>query len=540
MNAFKICAALLVIIWFLGLGHRDLIEPDEARYAEIPREMVQTGDWITPRLNDLKYFEKPALQYWLTAINYKLFGHSNATARLWIALASLACAAFIGFLGLRLYGAEVGRYGFFLSASTLLFCGSGHYLTLDMSLAFFMTLGVGFPILALSDKENPRRSRNFMLAGWAALACAVLTKGLVGAVLPGGALFFYILWQRDWKLLKELHIVKGVLLFLLICAPWFIVVSKANPEFAHFFFIHEHLERYTTNTHHREGPVYYFVGVFIIGVLPWLITSSRGVLLPTFSWRTSKGETFNPERFMWVYIVTTFVFFSLGDSKLPAYILPILPFVSLLAAKRIASEGRIKGDSWVMLVTAILIFVVALISSRFASEKIPAELIALFRPWLMTAAISLAIGSAALFKWRNTPSKSVPIASVFSVLAISLMLWGFQAIAISRSSADEAKVIRKYASDSTPVYAIDNYPQALPFYLERPITLVSYTGELEMGVKAEPDKTIPTKKEFWKRWDQDEQAVAVIRSDDLHLFKSRGEKIRVIFKGPRRIVVMKQ
>lgn len=539
MNLFKICTVVLAIIWFTGLGYRDLVEPDEARYAEIPREMVQTGDWTTPRLNNLKYFEKPALQYWLTAASFKLFGYSNATARLWIALASLACAAFIGFVGLRLYGSDVGRYAFLLTASSLLFCGSGHYLTLDMTLTFFMTLGIGCPILALNQRGSPRSSRNWMLAGWAALACAVLTKGLVGIVLPGMALVVYILWQRNWELLKALHLFKGLLLFLLICAPWFIVVSKTNQEFAQFFFIHEHFDRYTTNVHHRVEPVYFFLGIFAVGILPWLINSSKSLLTPGFSWRASGDEGFNAERFMWVFIVTTFIFFSLAHSKLPAYILPVFPFVALLTAKRIAKQQILTGDSWTMLVTAVLISVLALIGARFASHKIPAELIHMFRPWLIASAISLSLGAAVLFKWKRSPATAVPLASVCATLGSMLLLWGFQAIALSRSSADEAKAIQQNVSESTPVYAVGNYPQSLPFYLKRTVTLVSYTGELEMGIQAEPHKAIATMDEFWQRWEKETQAVAVLSTHEFDDFIAHTKNYRVIYKGPRRTVVTK-
>jgi len=539
MNLFKVCTAVLVIIWFTGLGYRDLVEPDEGRYAEIPREMVQSGDWTTPRLNDLKYFEKPALQYWLTAVSYKLFGFSNASARLWIALASFFCATFVGFLAARLYGSDVGRYTFLLSASSLLFVGSGHYLTLDMTLTFFMTLGIGCPILAMSQNNDPGSRRNWMLAGWAALACAVLTKGLVGIVLPGMALALYILWSRNWSLIKELHIVKGLALFLLICAPWFLNVSSINQEFAQFFFIHEHFDRYTTDVHHRVEPAYFFIGVFVVGIAPWLVNSCKALFRPEFSWRHCAGETFNAERFMWVFIVATFVFFSLAHSKLPAYILPVFPFVAILAAKRIAKLKVVGGDSWTMMVAALIVLVLALLGAHFSSHKIPPELIEMFQPWLFASAVALAMGSAALFKWKLTPQRAVPVASVCATLSTLLLMWGFQAIAVSRSSADEARAIQSHVSDSSPIYAVGTYPQALPFYLKRTITLVGYTGELKMGINSEPEKQIPTLDEFLQHWEQEQQAVAVVPTKEFEDFTARTSSYRVIYEGPRRTVVTK-
>jgi 4-amino-4-deoxy-L-arabinose transferase-like glycosyltransferase len=315
-NVFVISA----ILWFVLLGHRDLIEPDEGRYAEIPREMVASGDWLTPRVDGFKYFEKPPLQYWLTAVSYTVFGESNASARLWLVTGGFLCALFVWFLGTRLYGADVGIAAYVITLSSFLFTILGHYLTLDMSVTLFMTLGVGCLLLAQRARDLPARNRNWMLLGWVALAAAVLTKGLMGIVLPGMAVFLYMLWQRDWAILKYLHLGKGLALLLALTAPWFVAVSLANPEFARFFFIHEHFERYTTTVHQHSAPLYYFVPIFLLGVSPWLIASLRSLVNPGFSWRGGAGEGFNTERFLWVYIVSIFVFFSLGGSKLPSYL----------------------------------------------------------------------------------------------------------------------------------------------------------------------------------------------------------------------------
>lgn len=133
----------IAIVWFALLGHRDLIDPDEGRYAEIPREMVASGDWLTPRLNGFKYFEKPVLQYWVTAVGYTLFGESNWSARLWPAFVGFLGALWAGYLGLRLYGETAGFYAFVMTVSGLLYVGIGHMLSLDMALSVFTAIGVG-------------------------------------------------------------------------------------------------------------------------------------------------------------------------------------------------------------------------------------------------------------------------------------------------------------------------------------------------------------------------------------------------------------
>ena len=127
----------IAIIWFANLEYRTLIKPDEGRYAEIPREMVASGDWVTPRLNELKYFEKPPLQYWATATAYPLFGEHQWTSRLWAGLTGFAGILLVWFAGLRLFGREAAGYAALLLSSSLLYVRMGHINPLDMGVFFF-------------------------------------------------------------------------------------------------------------------------------------------------------------------------------------------------------------------------------------------------------------------------------------------------------------------------------------------------------------------------------------------------------------------
>jgi 4-amino-4-deoxy-L-arabinose transferase-like glycosyltransferase len=535
-----IVVVIAAIIWFALLGHRDLIEPDEARYSEIPREMVASGDWITPRLNDFKYFEKPAFQYWMTAISFELFGESNASARLWTALIGFVCGLFIWYLGTQLFNPDAGFYGFIITLSSLLFVGMGHYLTLDMTVSVFMVLGIGSLAIAQVRRSNPTQLRNWMLAGWAALALAVLAKGLIGIVLPGGAVVVYSLWQRDWALWKNLHLFKGLLLFLLLTAPWFVAVSLANEEFAEFFFIHEHFDRYTSTVHQREGSILYFIPIFILGVAPWLVSSLKALFNPGFSWKPASGEGFDPIRFLWVFVVLTFVFFSLGSSKLAAYILPIMPIVALLAGNKLGEKPGIKGDAWSMLATATLFLVVGIIVTRFASDKIPVELFQGYRWWIIAGALILYAGSFALFRSAQHPQRNIAIAGLCALLGYQSFIWGFQEIAPSRSSRDIARAMEENHLLDVPVYSYRTYPQSLPFYLGRTIHLVMFRGELKMGIGVEPEKWVSSAKEFAQRWKAESQAVMVTSKNRFQHFRETDLPMRIIYSGPRRIAVAKQ
>ncbi len=160
------CLLLLLlavaILWFSNIEYRKLIKPDEGRYAEIPREMVVSGDWVTPRLNDLKYFEKPPLQYWATAVAYALFGQHQWTARLGAALTGFAGMVLVGFAGTRLFGREAGLYAAILLGGSALYVLMAHINTLDMGVTFFITLGIAGLLLAQQAGTDVRARRNWM------------------------------------------------------------------------------------------------------------------------------------------------------------------------------------------------------------------------------------------------------------------------------------------------------------------------------------------------------------------------------------------
>lgn len=528
------------IIWFAGLGYRDLIEPDEGRYAEIPREMVASGDWITPRLNDYKYFYKPVLQYWATATAFTLFGESSTTARLWPALLGFLGALWGGFVAWRLYGATAGFYAGLITLSALLYVVDGHYLVLDMSLSVFLAVGLGCLLLAQQQRDDPVAVRNWMLTGWGALALATMTKGPIGAVLPAMTVVVYSLWTRDWQLWRHLHIVRGLLLFLLITAPWFIAVSLANPEFLEFFFIREHLERYTSTVHEREGGWWYFIPVFLLGIFPWIALALASLFRPGFPARSSVPQGFHAERFLWTFAVVVFVFFSLGQSKLPSYILPMIPAIAILAGQRLASRGYLRADAWLLTAMALGLFILALFITRFDSNSIPAALYVNYRPWVLAGASLFAVAAFIAVRYRPLRSGHIAVIGLLSLLAIQVVLSGFQALSPSRSSQAMAADIREAVPAGTEVFALATFPKSLPFYLQQTMTLVVVKDEIEISIMQEPGRWIGSLDEFRQRWQAADQAVAVFRTHDLDEFRSMLEPMQVIHRNPRRTAVIKR
>lgn len=535
-----VCVAMISgIIWFSLLGYRDLFDPDEGRYAQIPAAMVNSGDWLTPRLNGVKYFEKPALQYWATAAVFSLVGKSNASARLVPALAGYLGAVFAALLALRLFGARTAIFAFLFASSSLMWVVMGHMLTLDMLLSTWLFCGMACLAIAQRQRSDRTRVRNWMLAGWAALALAVLTKGLIGLVLPVVSVVVYSVWQRDRQIWKHLQLAGGLVLFFLLASPWFIAVSLKNPEFASFFFIHEHWDRYTSGVHHRGGPIAYFVPFLLLGVLPWLMVSLDVLIRPAFQWRPEKTGEFDAARLLWSFVVVTFVFFSLGDSKLPAYILPVMPVVAVLAAQRMAEAKRAGADRWLMALLGLAVLVLACNVVRLADQRYALQLWLDFRPWLLAGGCLLMLSAVAMFVLARKPLAACTIASVLSLLAFQLILWGAQSIAAVRSSRLVAAAITSSVAADAPVYAVGTFPESAVFYLGKTIRIVRYTGEFEFGFKQEPQLAISDLNRFLAEWNQLDSAAMIIDSDKIETLFPGLDLGKIVYLGPKRAVIVK-
>ncbi|MEO6896712.1 MAG: glycosyltransferase family 39 protein, partial [Caldimonas sp.] len=242
---------MIASVWFLTLDARHLLRSDEGRYAEIAREMVATGDWVTIRYNGIKYFEKPPFQMWMTAFAFEAFGIGEWQARLWVALSGAFGLVVMVIAARRWFGPAVAM----LSGAVLLAAPGwnlgSHFNSLDMGVSAALTGVLAGVLMAQHPSASSASRRRWMWFAWASMAVAVLTKGLIGIALPGLVLVLYSAIARDLAIWRRIHIASGALVLLAIAAPWFVLISLRNPEFAHFFFIHEHWQRYLSNVHRR-------------------------------------------------------------------------------------------------------------------------------------------------------------------------------------------------------------------------------------------------------------------------------------------------
>jgi 4-amino-4-deoxy-L-arabinose transferase-like glycosyltransferase len=499
--------------------------------------MLDSQDWVTPRLNGIKYLEKPPLQYWATAGAFAMFGVDEWTARLWTALTGFLGIAFTAFAGSRLAPSSppilialiiAGCWGYFLG---------GQVLTLDMGLTFFLTAAMLAFALSRRHDVSPDGERRWMLVAWAAMACAVLSKGLVGVLLPALALLAYVAIERDWALLKRLRWGAGSCLFGAIVLPWFILVQLRNPEFFRFFFIGEHFERYLLPSHHRPGPWWYFIPVLLVGLLPWTLAIPSAIAR---GWKAGVQSGFKLDRFLIVWSGTIAVFFSASHSKLPGYVLPALPAVLLLFSRQypVMSERLRRSPALSCIAGGVAVAIAAAVLPSLGLEEFDPN----YSLWLLAAALTLSVsGFAALRLPRSvTDGTSLAVLGLGSLFAAQLALSGIHVLD-GRFSSE--RLIESIAGEELqfsrepPFYSVGTYDQSVPFYLGRPMTLVGYKSELGPGIAAEPGKYVASIDEFLALWQEHTEAYAMMTPPLYEKLSREGIQGHVIARDALRVII---
>lgn len=505
----------LAIVWLLTIQIRPMLDPDEGRYAEIPREMVTTGHWITPRLDGLKYFEKPALQYWATAAIYSVVGLSNWSSRLWTVLLGFACLPMIYAWVARLYDRRSAVASVVLLALSPYFGIVGHLDLLDAGFTFWMCATVFAFTRGQCAPPGSPSERNWALLSWALAALAILSKGIVVFVLDGGALILYSVLERDVRPWRRMHFALGVPILLALAAPWFILVSLRNPDFAPYFFIHEHFQRFLTTEAHRVEPWWYFLPLLVVGAFPWLVPLGRGTLA---AWREPASDyQFKPLKFLLIFSALTLVFFSISDSKLATYILPMFPPLAAITGVAIVGRPGFLGRT-TRAASGLALFVAGglLIYSQHRNGMIPRQAI----DWAIAAAVaSLAAAVASWRRWDGVTTagsagelptgvaRSLAVALLF-VFVWQALLCEYTVIPPSRSAYALVQKVAPAVHPGTTLYSVGQYRQTIPPYLGRKLILVGYAGELHFGETRQPGLQQATPEQFVRQWQASRDAIA--------------------------------
>src|SRR3989304_1825222 len=328
-------AAFIIFIFFYNLGSPGLFDVDEAVYAEATREMIDTGDLITPQYNYTNRYDKPVFFYWLMASAFRVFGVTEFAARFWSAVFGVLLTMMCYYLLRRMGHPKWGVITALVFATSLEVIVLAHASITDMTLAFFITSALFCFFLGYMGRGKV--GFGWYLGFYLSTALAVLTKGPVGIVLPGAIIFIFLILRGDFiQTLKKMHIVSGVLIFMVVALPWYIVETWINGwEYIDAFFIKHNVTRFTGVVSGHRGAVYYFIPVILIAFFPW--SAFLPQILYRYFPRSRKRGAVDPEEsltlFSIIWFLVIFIFFSISKTKLPGYIVPLSAPLAIMAGR---------------------------------------------------------------------------------------------------------------------------------------------------------------------------------------------------------------
>lgn len=519
---------LALTVFFFHLGSYGLWEADEPRYAEIAREMVAGGNYLIPHLNYVPYIEKPPLLYWLTALAFRLFGPTPFAARLVPAATAMLGLAATYFFIQRVFDRRRALLGGAILCTAPLYAALAQLLTTDMLLSAL--LAVAFWSFFLQWREGGR----WWLIFYLAVSLAILAKGPIGAVLPGAAaLLFLLIYDRPlWPALRKFHLLAGGALVIALGAPWFVLIALRLPGFVDFYFVGEHLRRFFVATYSHGEPLYFYLPILLLGLMPW--TSCLPLIL--------RGGTRGPAR-GYCLIVTAVVvgLFSLANAKLMPYILPAIPALAVLLADAIVdvAERPDKESSGarpvLFLITAIIlaaggagVVVFSFLTSYTGNPYLPAlsRLLAVIGVMLTLGGV---IGALAFIRRH--------VAAGFALLTLTtasaLIGAGYCRIALEpmRPFSALSRQIAARAPGATLI-CYHRYVQSLPFYTHERVILVGPAlSELRFGAEHSPRRAryfLDTDDQLLDLWRRARDPVLVIDADELSRLGGRLGPIRLI------------
>lgn len=534
-----LCGFVLVIL-FYRLGAPLLFEPDEGRNAEKAREILVLNDWITPHGNFYPVLDKPMFFYWLIALAFKIFGVSEWAARLPSALSALVCVFVVYFFVRRWWGEWEARWSALTLVTSAGFFVYSRIVIFDITLTAFITVALCAFYQAVQS-DQPRAGWGLCIMLYASLGAATLAKGLVGILVSGMIMFAYLLLTQSWRGLTKIGLLPGILLFLLIVTPWYVLAEVANPGYLKYYFWDEHFGRFATNKFDRSNPWYFYLYVVPAGLLPWTC------LLPAtvrHFWRQPRDH-----KTIWLILwaVLPIFLFSLSKAKLPHYILPSFPPLAILigvAVSRILSGAPAKlragfAASWLIVSSGFIYSIAGLLQPQWLPRIVRGSLDSL-APWFWLCglvALALTFFACKRSTWATNNSWRIYGAQACGLLLFVVTLSEMMIqIAPLRSAAGIAAKAQPLLTPTTQMVSYDTYLEGLPFYLktEKPLWMVTHKNKKKTFLgnfylvtqRPEPvtrwGKALMDFDDFTARWQNfDQPLVVLVKEKNLRALEQR-------------------
>jgi 4-amino-4-deoxy-L-arabinose transferase-like glycosyltransferase len=463
--------ALAGLTW--NLGGYALLEPDEGRNAEVMREMATEGPWWLPRLNALPYVDKPLVHFAVGAVAVRVLGATETAARLPSLLFTLGTLLVAGGFARRTISREAGWHTAVTIAATPFTLAYARTVIVDPALTFFVTAALAAFFLAVEAEGRGARADRWNMAGWAAVALGVLTKGPVALAFPLLVVLPYAAWRRRLGVVLD---PRGFLVLLALVLPWAFAMTTVVPDFARYVLVVETAQRMNSDVLGRTEPWWYFLPILMGAVLPWTFLLPQA--MPD-AVRALRARRVDPRAvFAALWIALPLVLFSLSRSKRPQYVLPLIPPVALLVALWWHRRGgRLAGARAAGVGVALFGVSLALLApiapGWFDTRTAVGTAIG---PTALRLGVLAAVGGAvaALAAGRGSwalPALVLPVAAI-PFVSVPLM----DALGDDRSSRAVAEAVRPFLTERTEVIAIGTYPLSLPFYLRRTLILATEDG----------------------------------------------------------------
>ncbi|WAC08139.1 MAG: phospholipid carrier-dependent glycosyltransferase [Thermodesulfobacteriota bacterium] len=480
-----------VLVYIVPLGMRPLTLPDETRYAEIPREMLVSGDWVVPYLDGLRYFEKPVMGYWFNAAAMFLFGQNSFAVRLPSALATGGSALLL-FLFVRKFGggfsAGISTAAVFLT--TMEVFGVGCFNVLDGLFSMFLTGAMVFFFFAHKEKQ-PGKKIGFLSVFGVFCGLAFLTKGFLAFAIPVITIVPFMIWERRWQELFRICWVPLLAAFL-IALPWSVIIHQREPNFWHYFFWVQHIKRFMSDHAQHSQPFYYFIPLLFLGGLPWT------VFVPAaFSGLRETALKDSFLRFAFCWLLFPFLFLSASRGKLGTYILPCFqPLVILITAGLLLYLK--KETKWVTIGAYFLAGVTGSCAvGLILNQVLPVPLgWKLFEPGEIWKLVFVFLGAVTwtVFLVSAAETSGVKQKLIWFCFGPLLLMLSSEAAMPERFKYGlvPGEFLLRHANRISPDTTLvsDNYlvSQVCWFYKRSDVCLLDTPGELEYGISRAPEK----------------------------------------------------